>query len=161
MAQSECRLTLGMCFGHPVGCIGAEVWRDEDEAVDAAIAERRNALLRFVPVAQHEHGRGLLSGRGDLDDAAEDFHEVEIGVLLPVAGDDADGVRASVREGAGSGVGSILQPFGRGNDARAGLCRCARSRLRTVQHHRGRHHRHTRLTGDIGKRRHVAAATGP
>jgi hypothetical protein len=146
-------------LGHPAGSVNAESWRNEDEAVDAAVANLGDAPLRLFPALQHEDGHRLPVRRRAFDDAAQDFHEVEVGSLFPVVGDDADGIGPPVREGASRGVGAVVQPFGGGNDARPGLGRGPRRRLRAVQHHGGGHHRHIRLAGDIGQCGDAAAAT--
>jgi hypothetical protein len=150
----------GRVVGQVLRGVGFEQRRQQDQAVDAAVADAGDAACAVLPVGHREDG-GVLAGLGrGLDDAIEDLEEVLVELVARQRGGHADRVHAPIHQRARGGVGAIAQLHGRGEDAVARLVGDARRGLRTVEDGRSRHHRHPRRTADIRQRGGVANSCG-
>jgi len=134
-------------------------WGEQDQAIDTAVTQRRDAHWRLVPVAQREDGRRLPGGRGGLHDATENFKEVEVRLFTKNVGDEAHCIAALGLERTRARIGQVPQPLRLGQHTLACLGRHAgRASATPVERGRRRHFGHACRARHVLHGRGVATA---
>ena len=100
---------------------GRERGRNENQAVDAAVAPAMQPRGVVAPVVQREHGRVFLVPFCGRQDAAEDFEKVKIELFAIHHAGDPDRMHAGAGQSARGRVRSIAEARRGRQDALAGF----------------------------------------